>query len=106
MNDKFLSFMGITKKSGNLFLGMDNVKDNILKKNIILILVTNDIAKSSFKKISHVAQTSNVKLFQINYSSKDIYFTLGKESVIMGISNENFAKKIISLITFNQSCVS
>ncbi len=99
MRNKFLSFLGIVKKAGKLFLGMDNVKNNILKKDITLILVTKDISQSSLEKIKKVAEEKNVKFFSVNYTMEDVYSIVGRRAAIMGISDENFVNKIISLIS-------
>ena len=52
MNKSLLSFLGITRRSGNLVFGMDEVRKNILKGNIKLILTAKDISKNSFEKIN------------------------------------------------------
>lgn len=99
MNDKFLSFLGITKKSGNLVLGMDAVKENIAKGCIVLTLVAKDISESSLKKIEFICEKNNIKVVKVDYTMWDIGYILGKCVGIIGISDENFAKKIISIIS-------
>jgi len=98
MNNKLLSFLGIARKSGNLFLGMDNVKNNMVKKNIILILTTKDISKLSLKKINQVSMENKARAVSIDCTMQDINLTLGKYSGIIGISNENIVNKILSLV--------
>lgn len=98
-NDKFLSFLGIAKKSGNLCLGMDAVKEGILKKkNIRLVLLTEDISKASEDKIKYISAKYDIKTETIDYLMEDIFSILGKKSGIIGISNINFEKKIKSMI--------
>ena len=99
MNDKFLSFLGITRKSGNLYLCMDCVKDNIVKKNISLILTTSDISEKSLEKIRKIAIENKVELKKINYTMQDIESSVKKAAGIIGISSENFVNKINSLIS-------
>ena len=98
MNDKFLSFLGLAKKSGNLVLGMDAVKEGIIKKNINLVLTASDVSESSFEKINLFCEKNNVKTLKISYTMDDIYFILNKRSGILGIKDINFAKKINSMI--------
>lgn len=99
MNDKFLSFLGITKKSGNLFLGMDPVKDNIIKKNISLILITKDISERSLSKISRIALENGISIIHIDYTMEDIYSSVKRRAGIIGVSNENFVSKINDLVS-------
>ncbi len=98
MNDPLLSFLGITKKSGNIIFGMDAVKKDILKDKINLILVTSDISKNSLKKIQNTLCGTKIKILQISSTKEDINSAAGKYSAIMGISDKNFAQKISALV--------
>lgn len=98
MNDPLLSFLGITRKSGNIVFGMDPVKKDLLKEKIRLVLVTNDISKNSLKEIQSALNNKNIKIIQIDNTKDDINSAVGKYSAIIGISNKNFAEKIIALV--------
>ena len=104
MNDKFLSFLGIAKKSGNLIFGMDEVKSKLLSGNIHLVLVTADISEKSFKKIeSFVAEKfSEISLIKLDYTKDDIEKITKKYAAIIGVSDINIARKI-SLILEQKS---
>lgn len=97
-SNELRNFLGITKKSGNIVLGMDSVKKGILDKDIKLILITNDISDNSFEEISNFAALNRIKIFKISFSKDDIFDLFGKCSAIMGIKNENFIKKITEII--------
>ena len=101
MNNKLLSFLGITRKSGNIIFGMDSVKKEILNDKIRLLLITQDISENSFGEISKTANEHNIKMLKIHVTKDEINNATGKYAAIMGISNENFSKKIISLVTEN-----
>ncbi len=103
MNDKFLLFLGLAKKSGNLVLGMDAVKEGIIKKNINLALTASDVSDSSFEKINLFCEKNNVKTLKINYTMDDIYSLINKRSGILGIKDANFAKKINSMVEENSN---
>ena len=102
MNDKLLSFLGITRKSGKLFLGMDEVKNNITKKNISLVMVAKDISKTSFKKLNNVASKNGVKIVSLKYTIEELHSSIGKFVGIIGVCDENFIRKISSLIEETQ----
>ncbi len=85
-------------KSGNSTLGMDPVKDNLLKKNINLILICKDISNSSLREINYAAKQNNINIKSIPYTKNEICSATGKYSAIIGISGENFIKKINALI--------
>ena len=103
MTDKFLSFLGIARKAGRLFLGMDTIKDNILRKNISLVMVTSNISKSSLKKINKVSMQNNAKIVNLKYSTEDIYSSIGKYAAIIGVSDENFIIKFKELLEESQT---
>ncbi len=98
MENKLLSFLGITRKSGNIVFGMDSVKKESAGKKIKLILVTCDISEHSLKEIKNTAFSENIKILKIPNTKDDINNSVGKYSAIIGISNENFANKIISIL--------
>ena len=104
MNDKFLSFLGIAKKSGSLTFGMDEVKSKLLSGNIHLVLVTADISENSFKKIeSFVTEKfGEISLIKLDYTKDDIEKITGKYAAVIGVSDINIARKI-SLILEQKS---
>lgn len=97
-NEKLLNFLGITKKSGNIVLGMDCVKKGVSEKDIGLILITEDISNNSFEEIKKFALENNTRIFKISYSKDNIFNLFGKYSAIIGIKNKNFIDKIIKII--------
>lgn len=92
------NFLGITKKSGNMVLGMDLVKQSVLEGNTKLILVTDDISPNSFEEIKNFAFLNSVYIFKLSLCKNDIFELFGKYSAIIGITNENFIKKITEII--------
>ena len=80
---------------------MDSVKKEILNDKIRLLLITKDISENSFGEISQTANEHNIQMLKINVTKDEINNATGKYAAIMGISNENFSKKIISLVTEN-----
>lgn len=97
MNNPLLSFLGITKKSGNIIFGMDSVKEKIREGNIRLVLLASDISKNSLKEILAFTNEYNIKTIAINHTKEDLEMAIGKYAAILGISNKNFSKKIISI---------
>lgn len=98
-NEKLINFLGITRKSGNIVLGMDSVKQGVFEKDIKLILVTEDISDNSLEEIKKFAAANGIKFFKISYSKDNIFNLFGKYSAIIGIKNENFINKITEIIS-------
>ena len=98
MNDKLLSFLGIAMRAGSIVFGMDEVKKNILKNKIKLILTANDISDNSYLKIQKFSVVNNIEFLKIKNTKDDINMILGKYSAILGIKDINFANKIKSIV--------
>ena len=100
VQNKFLLFLGLAKKSRNLLLGFETVKNNFKNKNKknLLILITQDISENSLEKIIFEANKYQVNIQKINYTKDQIYDYLGKYSGIISITDQNFVNKIKILI--------
>lgn len=99
MNDRLLSFLGIIRKSGNLIFGMDSVKNECANGNVKLILVAADISQNSFEEILRVKnENPNIKFEKLRYSKDEIELIMNKHCAVFGISDENMAKKILTLL--------
>ena len=92
--------MGLAKKSRNLLLGFETIKNNFKNKNKknLLILITQDISENSLEKIKFESNKYQVDIQQINYTKDQIYDYLGKYSGIISITDQNFVNKIKILI--------
>ena len=95
-NSPLLSFLGIALKSGNLILGTDNIKKYISKEKVKLILTAKDISENSYKKIKKYEST--IEIIPVNITKEEIYYTLGKNSAILAVIDNNFVQKIKSII--------
>ena len=100
MNKSLLSFLGITRRSGNLVFGMDEVRKNILKGNIKLILTAKDISKNSFEKINEFNNNleKSIDILPTEITKEEIEHATNKFSGIIGIKDQNFSDKISLLV--------
>lgn len=100
MNKTLLSFLGITRRSGNLVFGMDEVIKNITKGNIKLILTAKDVSENSFEKITAFKNNSNVNItiLPMEVTKEEISLATSKFAGIIGIKDQNFADKISLLV--------
>ena len=96
MIDKFLSFLGIAKKSGGLIFGMDEVKAKLLTGDICLVMVASDISLKSLEKIKlfMAEKFSKIDLIKLSYTNDDIEKITGKYAALIGVSDTNIANKI------------
>ena len=101
MSDRLLSFLGICKKAGKLYMGFDLAVENIEKGKAKIILIASDLSEKTRRKIISRCTIHNIDYIEINSSIEDIYDCLGKGSGIISILDLNCSEKIRSLLKIN-----
>lgn len=82
-------------RSGNLILGFDNVKTQIMNNNIYLILVCADLSDKTVKEIKFVSSKGNIPIHRIGLSINDVHFLIGKKAGVLGVSDKKFSVNLI-----------
>lgn len=95
--NKTISVLGLARKSGNLSLGTDCVKQAMLNKQSKLIVIASDVSKRSFQKFKKYAENDNVSIIIMKASMDEVEDMFGKKVGVISVNNEGFAKKIIEL---------
>lgn len=96
---KLLTMLGFAKKANQLVAGDSNVKDALLKKNTLhLILVANDFSENRKNYWEHLAENNQVS-FKVGLTKLDIGNAIGMSPRgVIGIKNKEMAKQIEMLI--------
>ncbi|WP_426349338.1 ribosomal L7Ae/L30e/S12e/Gadd45 family protein [Alloiococcus sp. CFN-8] len=95
--DNFLRFLSLTKKSGHLIEGYNNSLGVMNKKKIHLVIVSKELSSNSEKKFTNYCEAKNIIKIKA-YSKEELGKALGRQEVkIVCITDENLAKKLISL---------
>lgn len=95
--NKFFSFLGLTKRSGNLIEGYSKCDEERNRKSIFLFIISNDASSSTSKKFKNHCIIKNIKLIE-DFSKQELGFAIGREEVkILAITDENMAKKLYTL---------
>ncbi len=101
-NSKVLSVLGLCKKSGNLALGFDACVESATVGKSYLILITQDLSANTRQKLyNRLARAATDLIVLTDLSTYDIGKCLGKPCGVISINNEGFAKKIRSLLKFD-----
>ncbi|MEY7999626.1 ribosomal L7Ae/L30e/S12e/Gadd45 family protein [Clostridium sp. Mt-5] len=103
MTDKFLQFMGLTKRAGKLVEGY-NICENIIKKNkLYFVIMSRDISKNTCKKFLNYSCSYNVPVIKTQYSKEQLGGAIGlKEINIIGISDNKMGKVLFELWKKNE----
>lgn len=101
MNDNFLDFLGLVKKSGKLKTGFDEVLNSVKINKSKMVLFAKDYSVKNFKKISSICEEKNIKTFVLDYKMNQLEIITKKLTGVMTINDPNFCKKIHQLIEEN-----
>ncbi len=98
MNDRLLSLLGICRRAGMMVIGFDVAVDSIETDKTKLVLAASDISANTAKKLSAVADAHGVDFIYIKRTKDELSFALGKNCVLVAITDRGFEKKLRELI--------
>lgn len=93
---RMIDFIGICRKAGGLTYGYEQTSDGMKRGKVVLILVTSDISPKTLKEINF-GNKENIPLVHLKHTKDELKQVLKSACGILGITDENLSKKIISL---------
>ena len=105
-NQKVISMLGLARRAGRLSMGHDMAQHALFGHKAKLLLFCSDVSPriSSLRRlISEFEKTIElhhfkVKVIKTDITIDEIYFGVGYKAGVITVDDENFAKKIISLL--------
>ena len=92
--DKMLSFLGLTRKSGNLILGYNKNEEAIKTGKISLMIISKDAAENTKDKFKSYSEKYNVPLIE-DFTPDELGCALGLEGIaVVGVTKKSMAKKL------------
>ena len=92
MNNK-VNLLGLCVKSGNLVAGTDMVIEHIRSNKVCLVIILNDSAENTIKKVTDKCKFYNVE-YTLEFSSKDVEKIIKSNKKVFGVLDKNFAKAL------------
>ena len=93
-DNKVLGLIGLAMKAGKVCFGADSVEENILKKKVKLLIISQESSERTKNKFINICEKYKIPVI----IDGDIYTlskTIGKNNkAIIGIKDINFAKSI------------
>ncbi|MCM8710626.1 ribosomal L7Ae/L30e/S12e/Gadd45 family protein [Clostridium sp. SYSU_GA19001] len=97
MQDKFLQFLGITKKSGSLLEGYNKCEEAIKSGKLFLLILSDNCSENTKEKFIKYCNKYNVPFVQA-YSKEDLGTPIGRTEInILGIADKNMSIRLVSL---------
>ena len=94
INNGMLGLIGLAMKAGKVCFGADSVEENISKKKVKLLIISEESSDRTKKKFIEICDKNNIPVIidgKIDILSK----TIGKNNkAIIGIKDKNFANSI------------
>lgn len=98
MENKILTLLGFAQKSGNLVTGENTCEIFLKKKQIVLLIVSEDVSENTLKKMIGHARKYGVPLYQYG-KREELSIAIGKANrAVIGIKDRGFAKKLAELL--------
>ncbi len=103
MKDKVLNYLGLAARGRLVAFGYNTCVFMMDKKKVKLLILAEDLAENSMKKMTSIAQSKGVPY--IKYGTKELLSQrTGKaDGGIFGITDENLAKAILEEIGHRES---
>ncbi len=98
MNDRLLNFLGLCKRAGQLIAGTQTVIDAVKSGKVKLVLSASDLSDHSAGDAAYTAQRYGVVYQKLDRTKEELSAALGKHCGIVGITDEGFANKILTMI--------
>lgn len=104
MNDKFLSLLGMARRSGRVSLGHDAVINSIVRSRAKLCVMSKEASERLQKEIKHACtyENKNIPVIVTDYSLMELSSAVGSKAAVISVDDEGFAKALISKYTLQK----
>lgn len=94
--DKFLNFLGLTKRAGKLLEGYNKCEEEIKRSKIYLFIFSNNMSNRTKEKFVLYCEQYNIQYID-SFSKEELGYSIGRYEInILGVTDENMAKKLLS----------
>lgn len=93
MNDKFLSLLGMARRSGKLSLGHDAAISAIVKNKAKLCIISAEGSDRLKKEMNHACtfEGKNIPVLMTKYETAELSKAIGSKAAVMTADDEGFA---------------
>lgn len=100
LKEKTLSMLGLARRAGKLSMGHDMADQAVKKNKAKMILLCSDTSPRLQKEFERTIAVNNkdIPIYKTEITMNEIHFSVGYKAGIITVDDENFTKKIISLL--------
>ncbi len=96
---KTINLLTMCCRAGRVIMGFDAVKEATIKGGISCVLVTDDISYKTLKEVKFFCNNTSTAIYKIDLDSDDMFDSIGKEVVVVGIADYGFSQRFKTLGT-------
>lgn len=94
MRDKFLQFLGLTKRAGKILQGYNKCEDAIKRNKVYLIVLSCDASENTIDKFLKYGEKYKVPVLQ-GYDKEELGSALGMEEIkILGVIDSKMSERL------------
>lgn len=94
MRDKFLQFLGLTKRAGKLLEGYNKCEDAIKRHKVHLIILSCDASENTVDKFLRYVEKYKIPVIQ-GYNKEELGSALGTEEIkILGVMDSKMSERL------------
>ena len=96
MNDKFLSLLGMARRSGKLSLGHDAVINSVVKNKAKLCVLSAEGSERLKKEMNHACNYGgkSIPLLVTDYKIAELSAAIGSKAAVITVDDEGFASAL------------
>ena len=93
MNDKFLSLLGMARRSGNVCPGHDAAVSSVVKNQARLCIVSDEGSERLKKEMKHACTYGgkSIPLLIVKYTVTELSQAIGSKAAVITVTDEGFA---------------
>lgn len=97
---KVLSMLGLARRAGKLSMGHDMALKSLLGKKAKMLIFASDSSERLQREFKVAIQKNKIDtpVYVTDISIDEIHFSCGYKAGVITVDDENFSKKIISLL--------
>ena len=97
MENKFLQFIGLTKRAGKLLEGYNKNEDGIQFKKVKLIIISKDVAQNTKDKFSGLCEKNHIPMIS-EINGEDLSQIIGVPKIgVLGVTDIKMSNQLIKL---------
>lgn len=97
MQNKFLNFLGIAKKSGNLVEGYNNCEEAVKRNKVSLCILSEECSENTKNKFHRYCLNKNVFIIE-GISCEELGKTVGKDIInVLIVKDKAISQNLIKL---------